>query len=102
MRHHFASQIIPKTIPLVVAALLASCSTAPPATQIVEVPVYTPCVKDVPTIPVYEFDKLALGAPAGEKVLALARDWALGRKYERSLKALLFGCQLTSFRSRLE
>ena len=85
-------QIIPKIIPLVAAVLLAGCGTAPPATQIVEVPVYTPCVKEVPPAPAYEFDKLPLDAPAGEKVLALARDWPRGRKYEDELEAIIAGC----------
>lgn len=58
------------------AVLLAGCASAPPATQIVEVPVYVPCVKDVPSAPAYEFDKLPLDAADGEKVVALARDWA--------------------------
>lgn len=74
------------------AALLAGCGTAPPVTQTVYVPVHTPCVKDVPVAPVYEFDKLPLDAQAGEKVLALARDWPIGRKYEGKLEAALAGC----------
>jgi len=73
-------------------ALLAGCGTAPPATQTVYVPVHTPCVKDVPARPVYEFDKLPLNAPSGEKVLALARDWIVGRKYEDNLEVVLAGC----------
>lgn len=73
-------------------ALLAGCGTAPPATQVVNVPTYVPCVKDVPPAPAYEFDKLPLDAPAGEKVLALARDWPRGRAYEGLLEAALAGC----------
>ena len=76
-----------KIVTIVAMVLLAGCGTAPPATQIVEVPVYAPCVKDVPVSPVYEFDKLPLDAPAGDKVLALARDWLRGRKYEGALEA---------------
>ncbi|KQQ32052.1 hypothetical protein ASF61_16715 [Duganella sp. Leaf126] len=72
--------------------LLAGCSTVPPATQIVEVPVHTPCVKEVPARPVYEFDKLPLDAPDGAKILALARDWPRGRKYEGALEGALAGC----------
>lgn len=75
------------------AALLAGCGTAPP-TQTVYVPVHTPCVKDEPMAPVYEFDKLPLDAPDGEKVLALARDWLRGRKYEGELEAALASCIL--------
>lgn len=74
------------------AVLLAGCGTAPPATQIVYVPVNTPCVKDVPAAPAYEFDKLPLDAPDGDKVLALARDWTSGRKYVDLLEAVVAGC----------
>lgn len=80
-----------KYLPLL-AVLLAGCGTAPPATQVVEVPVYTPCVKGVPPAPVYEFDKLPLDAAAGDKVLALARDWPRGRAYEGKLEAVIAGC----------
>lgn len=75
------------------AALMAGCGTAPPATQTVYVPVHTPCVKDVPARPVYEFDKLPLDAPAGEKVLALGRDWLRGRRYEDQLFVAVAGCR---------
>lgn len=81
---------------LTVAALMVSCGTAPPPTQTFYVPVHTPCVKDKPVAPVYEFDKLPLDAPAGAKVLALARDWPRGRKYEGQLEAIIVGC--TDFR----
>ena len=74
------------------AALLAGCGTAPPPTQTVYVPVHTPCVKEMPAAPVYEFDKLPLDAPDGTKVVALARDWPIGRKYESALEGALAGC----------
>lgn len=74
------------------ALFLSGCGTAPPATQTVYVPLHTPCVKDVPARPDYEFDKLALDSPAGEKVLALARDWTSGRKYLELLEAVVAGC----------
>ena len=74
------------------ALLLVGCCTAPPPTQTVYVPVHTACVKDVLPRPAYEFDKLPLDAPNGEKVLALARDWSRGRKYEGDLEAVLAGC----------
>ena len=93
MKPRTARQIIPKIIPLAAALLLAGCGIAQPPTQTVYVPVHTPCVKDVPEAPAYEFDKLPLDAPAGEKVLALARDWARGRKYEGELAAVLVGCR---------
>lgn len=92
MKPQNARQIIPKIIPLVAAALLAGCGTAPPAMQTVYVPVHTPCVKDAPVAPVYEFDKLPMDAPDGAKVLALARDWLRGRKYEDALAAIVAGC----------
>ena len=82
-----------KTMIFVGAVLLAGCGTAPQATQTVYLPVHTPCVKDVPAAPVYEFDKLPVDAPAGEKVLALARDWLAGRKYEGALEAILARCE---------
>ena len=72
--------------------LLAGCGSAPLAPQQVEVPVFTPCVKVVPQRPVYEFDKLAPMATDGEIVLALARDWSRGRKYEVELEAVIAGC----------
>ena len=81
-----------KIATIVLMLLLAGCGTAPPATQIVEVPVHTPCVKDLPARPEYEFDKVPLDALDGEKVLALARDWPVGRKYEGLLEAALAGC----------
>ena len=76
------------------AAILAGCTSAPPATQTVYVPVHTPCVKGVPPAPVYEFDKLPVDAPDGAKILALARDWPRGRKYEGELEAVVMGCGL--------
>lgn len=74
------------------ALALAGCTTAPPITQLVDVPVYVPCVADAPARPVFEFDKLPLDAPDGAKVLALARDWPRGRAYEGKLEAALAGC----------
>ena len=74
--------------------LLAGCGSAPLAQQRVEVPVFTPCVKSVPQRPFYEFDKLAPTATDGEIVLALARDWPRGRKYEVDLEAAIAGCVL--------
>ena len=73
---------------------LAGCGSAPPALQRVEVPVFTPCVKEVPKRPTYEFDQLTSVVTDGEIVLALARDWPLGRKYEVELEAAISGCVL--------
>ena len=72
--------------------VLAGCASAPPAPQRVEVPVFTPCVKSVPQRPAYEFDQLTPAAMDGEIVLALARDWPRGRKYEVELEAAIAGC----------
>ena len=74
--------------------LLTGCGSAPQAPQRVEVPVFTICVKSVPQRPVYEFDQLAPAATDGEIVLALARDWPHGRKYEVELEAVIAGCIL--------
>lgn len=73
--------------------LLAGCGSAPPAPQRVEVPIFTPCVKEVPLRPVYEFDKLPPMATDGEVVLALARDWPRGRAYEAQLEVVIAGCR---------
>jgi hypothetical protein len=87
-------QIIPKIISALAAALLSGCGAAPPITQQVDVPVYTPCVKAAPARPEFEFDKLSLDAADGDKVLALARDWPRGRKYEGELEAVIVGCTI--------
>jgi hypothetical protein len=89
MKRKMARQIIPK---IILAVLLVGCASAPPAVQRVEIPIFTPCVKVVPKWPVYEFDQLAPGATDGEIVLALARDWPRGRKYEGELEAIIEGC----------
>lgn len=79
------------TIPLL--ASLAGCATRPPATVEVRVPVTVPCLHDVPAQPQFEFDRLPAGASDGDKVLALARDWPRGRKYEGQLEAAIAGCR---------
>lgn len=83
---------LPGLLLAIFCMLAQGCGTAPPATQIIEVPVYTPCVKDMPPAPAFEFDKLPLDAPDGAKVLALARDWPRGRTYEGKLEAAIAGC----------
>jgi len=89
MKHQLARQIIPKIISIL---LLAGCASTPPAPVRVEVPVMVPCIREVPARPDYEFDKLALAAKDGEIILALARDWVRGRKYEGELEAVIEGC----------
>lgn len=73
--------------------VLAGCANVPPAPQLVEVPVFASCVKSMPQRPAYEFDQLAPAATDGEIVLALARDWPRGRKYEGELEAIVKGCE---------
>ena len=73
-------------------ALLAGCTSAPPAPVRVEVPVMVPCVGTVPTRPTYEFDMLPATTTDGEIILALARDWVRGREYEEVLRAIIAGC----------
>jgi hypothetical protein len=75
------------------AVLMTGCAISPPALLRVETPVSTPCVKLAPLRPEYEFDRLPRTVPDGEIVLALARDWARGRKYEVALEAVVAGCQ---------
>lgn len=78
---------------LLIAVLLAGCASAPPpAMQTVQAAVYVPCVQEQPQRPVYEFDKLPADASDGRKIMALARDWVRGRKYERELEAVVAGC----------
>lgn len=77
----------------ILAMLLAGCASTPPVLQRVEIPVFTPCVKAVPQRPEYEFDRLPAGATDGEIILALARDWTRGRKYEGELAATIEGCR---------
>ena len=72
--------------------VLAGCGSAPLAPQLVEIPVFTPCVKSMPQRPAYEFDQLTPEAADGEIILALARDWPRGRKYEVELEAIIAGC----------
>jgi hypothetical protein len=90
--HQSQRQIIPKIIPAMFVVLLAGCGAPRPVTQEVNIPVFTPCVKAVPLKPDYEFGKLSLDAADGDKVLALARDWPRGRKYESELEAAIAGC----------
>ena len=77
---------------LALVALLAGCASAPPAPVRVEVPVMVACIGEVPPRPAYELDQLTPAATDGEVVLALARDWPRGRKYEGELEAVLAGC----------
>lgn len=84
---------LPGMASLALVAVLAGCGSAPLAPpQIVNVPVYTSCVKEVPLKPDYEFGKMLLTDSEGDKVLALARDWPRGRKYEGELEAIIAGC----------
>ncbi|MGK5080458.1 hypothetical protein [Janthinobacterium sp. HLX7-2] len=86
-------QLSRNALQLAAVALLAGCASTPPAPQLVEIPVFTPCVKMAIQAPAYEFDKLGSAATDGEIVLALARDWPRGRKYEGELEAVIAGCR---------
>ena len=77
---------------VLLALLLSGCAGAPPAPVRVEVPVMVPCVGVVPPRPAYEFDQLLATVTDGEIILALARDWARGRKYEKALAAVIENC----------
>ncbi|MET3134601.1 hypothetical protein AAKU55_004901 [Oxalobacteraceae bacterium GrIS 1.11] len=78
---------------MIFPVFLAGCAAAPVAPP-VAVPVYLPCVKSVPVRPAYEFGKLTVAAGDGEKILALARDYPRGRKYEGELEAVIEGCNV--------
>ena len=80
-------------VAIFVLLALAGCASAPPAPVRVEVPVMVPCIRAVPARPAYEFDKLTATATDGEIILALARDWSRGRKYEGELAATIEGCR---------
>jgi len=78
------------------AVLMTGCASTPaPTTQRVDVPIPVPCimVDEVPVKPVYKFDKLPATASDGEKVIALAVDWPVGRKYEGQLEGIIAGCR---------
>lgn len=77
----------------ILAMLLAGCATVPPAPVRVEVPVMVPCVGELPARPAYGFDQLPASATDGDIILALARDWTRGRKYEEGLEAVIAGCR---------
>lgn len=78
---------------MLLVLLLTGCAATAPAPQIVKVPVSTPCLGKIPARPDFEFAKLTSAATDGDKVLALVRDWLLGRKYEMELEATIEGCQ---------
>ncbi|MEG1055203.1 MAG: hypothetical protein RSF79_24555 [Janthinobacterium sp.] len=83
---------MPKMASLAAVVLLAGCASPPPAPVRVDIPVFTPCVKVQIPRPAYEFDKLPSTATDGGIILALARDWTQGRKYEGVLEAVIAGC----------
>ena len=86
--------LLPGRLTVILGTLaLAGCASAPLAPLRVEVPVSVPCVGTAPSLPAYEFDKLPATATDGEVILALARDWPRGRKYEGELQAVIIGCR---------
>lgn len=90
--HHLRIFVAPALL-ISACMLLAGCTSAPPALQRVEVPVMVPCVGEVPARPTYEFDRLPASSTDGELILALARDWTRGRKYEGELEVAIAGCR---------
>lgn len=85
--------LLPGRLTVIFGALaLVGCASAPPAPVRVDMPVIVPCVGEVPPRPAYEFDRLPATATDGEIVLALARDWTRGRKYDAELEAVIAGC----------
>lgn len=78
---------------LIPLLMLAGCAHKAPTTQEVAIPVYVPCVKEVPVKPDFEAPKLAPDASSGEKVLAIARDTPRHFKYEGQLEAVIEGCR---------
>ncbi|CUI08800.1 hypothetical protein BN2497_12377 [Janthinobacterium sp. CG23_2] len=53
---------------------------------------YRSWVTATPARPAFAAHTLALGAYAGEKVLALARDLPVHLKYKEALEAVIAGC----------
>lgn len=102
MKPQTSRHIFPKTISLFSLALLAGCASAPPTPQTVYVPVATLCVRaeEIPARPKFVVEQLSANATAGEKILALARDWPAGRKYEDELRAAFAGCEKEGEASR--
>lgn len=78
---------------LILCLVLTGCASAPPAAQIVKVPVHTKCLGEVPARPEFAVEKLGPAASDGAKVLALAADWPRGRNYEAKLEAAIAGCR---------
>lgn len=73
-------------------SMLVACAGPAPITQEVKIPVFTPCVKVVPTRPAFESLALPGDASNGDKVMALARDTLQHFRYEGQLEAALAGC----------
>ena len=85
--------LLPCRLTVIFGALaLAGCASAPTTPVRFDVPVMVPCIGKVPPRPAYEFDKLRATATDGEIILALARDWARGRKYEGQMEVAIVGC----------
>ena len=92
MKHRFARQIIPKNYSTARRHGAGRLRHRAAGGSYRRGAGHPPCVKDVPPTPTYEFDKLPWDAPAGVKVLALARDWLRGRQYEGQLESTIAGC----------
>lgn len=90
-RRSLLSRLFALAALLCVSLTGSGCASVAP-TQRVDVPVYVSCVQQMPARPAFEFDRLPAEASDGRKVMALARDWARGRKYEIELEAAVAGC----------
>ena len=83
-----------RLLALLTTVALAGCASTAPVITEVKVPVSVPCIKQeqVPQRPDYETPKLEDSTSDGNKVLALARDWARSRGYEAKLEAIAVEC----------
>ena len=76
---------------------LSACATTPPPgiqvqVQKVEVPVSVPCKVNIPSIPLYNFDKLNINDDIFLKEQALLSDRLISLGYESELLAALNSC----------
>lgn len=78
--------------------MLASCQTHQPAVQTkivyVNKQVPVPCVKEVPTTPVWEVDNLPSPQTPTQKAQALLIDRLSAKAYIGELEAVIKGCSV--------
>lgn len=85
--------MMPAGLVILVALVLGGCASTAPTVQEVKVPVHVKCVNQVPVRPDYETPHLESTTTDGNKIIALARDWARSRGYEAELEAVVEGCK---------